>query len=131
MGIFDGFKRGDRFGEKPQGEPVRAGRMDAEAPPAAGGEEPRHAFSGTITRSSTNMLIFAPQSYDDVQTIIDHLKTGESVILNLKDVPRTNAQRILDFISGAIYAVSGSIYPIEDGLFALTPDGVNIMTKHK
>ena len=88
-------------------------------------------FSGTITRSSTNMLIFAPNSYDDVQTIIDHLKAGESVILNLRDVKRESAQRILDFISGAIYALSGSIYPIENGLFALTPDGVNIMTKNK
>ena len=126
MGIFDGFRR-DRFEgkESSRGAGIPEGETGVKEP------QPEHAFSGTITRSSTNMLIFAPQSYDDVQTIIDHLKTGESVILNLKDVPRTNAQRILDFISGAIYAVSGSIYPIEDGLFALTPDGVSIMTKNK
>ena len=129
MGIFDGFRR-ERFESKPQESP-RGSRIPAEENAMERETEPQHAFSGTISRSSTNMLIFAPKSYDDVQTIIDHLKTGESVILNLKDVPRSNAQRILDFISGAIYAVSGSIYPIEDGLFALTPDGVNIMTKNK
>lgn len=125
MGLFDNFmRRGFDENGKPQGRE----RIPAqETPPAASS----HTFSGTITRSSTNMLIFAPNSYDDVQTIIDHLKAGESVILNLRDVRRESAQRILDFISGAIYALSGSIYPIENGLFALTPDGVNIMTKNK
>ena len=124
MGLFDNFTR--RGFEEHKGD--SSDRMpDKEVPPAPA----QHGFSGTITRSATNMLIFAPNSYDDVQTIIDHLKAGESIILNLRDVKRESAQRILDFISGAIYALSGSIYPIENGLFALTPDGVNIMTKHK
>ncbi len=126
MGLFDNFmRRGFDENGKPQGNERIPVQEPQAVPPTA------HTFSGTITRSSTNMLIFAPNSYDDVQTIIDHLKAGESVILNLRDVKRESAQRILDFISGAIYALSGSIYPIENGLFALTPDGVNIMTKNK
>jgi cell division inhibitor SepF len=76
-----------------------------------------------------NFLMFSPASYDDVEIIIDHLKNHEAVIINLRDIKSVIAQRILDFLSGAIYSLDGSIQPIENGLFLLTPGGVGILQK--
>jgi FtsZ-interacting cell division protein YlmF len=81
------------------------------------------------SRRASNFLMFAPNSFDDVEIIIDHLKNHEAVIINLKEIKSITGQRVLDFISGAIYALDGSIQPIENGLFLLTPGGVNIMQK--
>ncbi len=88
-------------------------------------------FSGANVRAGSNMLFFTPQSYDDVQVIIDHLKISESIILNLKDIKPETGQRIIDFLSGAIYALSGSIMPLENGLYVLAPDGVNVSSRDR
>ena len=86
-------------------------------------------FSGNITKTGSDMLCIEPKSYDDVQAIIDHLKTLQPAILNLSLIKKETAQRILDFLSGAIYALDGSICPIDkNGLFALTPKGSSIST---
>lgn len=135
MGFFDNIMRGFDFNKKPE----QSGRNEifnekavpvGTAPEKYNFEAPA-AFNGKITKDASNMLVFTPASFDDVETIIDHLKTGESVILNLRDIKEQTAQRILDFIAGAIYALSGCIYPIENALFALTPSGVNILTQKK
>lgn len=134
MGFFDNIMRGFDFNKKPEQSGrneifdeknainANSGKYDFEAPVN---------FSGKITKDASNMLVFAPGSFDDVETIIDHLRNGESVILNLRDIKEQTAQRILDFIAGAIYALAGCIYPIENALFALTPNGVNILTQKR
>jgi len=133
MGFFDNIMRGFDFNKKSSSE---RGEIfnEKNVPPVS---EKKYNFgdsnfSGQITKdSANNMLVFTPGSFDDVETIIDHLKNGESVILNLRDIKEQTAQRVLDFIAGAIYALSGCIYPIENSLFALTPSGVNILTQKK
>ena len=132
MGFFDNIMRGFDFNKKPE-EGRRSDFNEKNVPPV---KEEKYNFetanfSGKITKDASNMLVFTPGSFDDVETIIDHLKAGESVILNLKDIKEQTAQRVLDFIAGAIYALSGCIYPIENALFALTPSGVNILTQKK
>lgn len=135
MGFFDNIMRGFDFNKKPEAntrnemfneknipQPSNEGKYTFETPAN---------FSGKITKDASNMLVFTPGSFDDVETIIDHLKNNESVILNLRDIKEQTAQRVLDFIAGAIYALSGCIYPIENALFALTPSGVNILTQKK
>ncbi len=121
MGLFDNFFRGIEYkkSEDNSSRGVFSGKQGSGA-----------KFSGLSDgRSMSNLLVFSPNSYEDVQTIIDHLKRNESVILNLKGIKAGTGQRIIDFVSGAIYALSGCIFPIESGLYLLAPDGVNIMTQ--
>lgn len=75
---------------------------------------------------SMRMVVYQPQSYDDTQRIIDDLKSGRPVIANLEDLNVEIAQRVLDFLSGAVYGVDGSIRKISRGIFVLAPQHVDI-----
>lgn len=76
---------------------------------------------------SKNVVFFYPKSYDEVNKLIDYLKQGESVMLNLDNISDGEAQRMLDFASGAVYALNGSIQRVSGNIFLLTPEGLNIM----
>ena len=128
MGFFDRIMRGIDY---KKGQPSSfEDRDSAFEGVQSGGKQFSGVQSGYRPETSArDFLMFAPASYDDVEIIIDHLKNQQAVIINLKEVKPQIAQRILDFISGAIYSLDGSIQPIENGLFLLAPGGFNIMKK--
>lgn len=74
-----------------------------------------------------NMIIYSPKTYGDVKKLIDYLKNREPIIVDLAEIKHEKGQRILDFLSGAIYALNGSMHKISGTIYLLTPDGVNIM----
>ena len=78
-----------------------------------------------------NIIFFYPKSYGEVQKLIDYLKAGESVMLNLDGISDEEAQRMLDFSSGAVYALSGSIQRVSGNIFLLTPEGLGIIAPRK
>lgn len=80
---------------------------------------------------SKNVVFFYPKSYEEVQRLIDYLKQGESVMLNLDNISDAEAQRMLDFASGSVYALNGSIQRVSGNIFLLTPEGLNIMVPNK
>lgn len=71
-------------------------------------------------------VINSPRNYSDVQLLIDHLKAGQQVIVDFSSVPQATVYRILDFMSGAVYALSGSIQQITQDIFLFAPKGVAI-----
>ena len=77
-------------------------------------------------RTYSSVIVYQPRSAEDVQTLINFLKRREPAIINLDGTEEDVAQRILDFISGAIYALSGSVHRISGNIFLLTPEGVDI-----
>ena len=78
-----------------------------------------------------NIIFFYPKSYSEVQKLIDYLRAGESVMLNLDGISDEEAQRMLDFSSGAVYALSGSIQRVAGNIFLLTPEGLGIIAPRK
>ena len=73
-----------------------------------------------------NVQFMYPSRFDDVQMVINHLKEGESVVLNLNNMNEIDSQRLLDCTSGAIYALNGNIRHVDNNIFLLTPEGFNI-----
>ena len=73
-----------------------------------------------------NIVVYYPQTPEDVQALIDYLKRREPAIVNLDDVQPDVAQRILDFLSGATYGLDGSVHRISGNIFLLSPKGVEI-----
>ncbi len=73
-----------------------------------------------------NVQFMYPNRFEDVQMIINYLKEGESIVLNLNNMNEIDSQRLLDCASGAIYALNGNIRRVENNIFLLTPEGFNI-----
>lgn len=78
-----------------------------------------------------NFMVYEPKTADDVQTLIDFLKTKESAIINLDNVDDEISQRVLDFVSGAIYALNGSVHRVAGNIFLLSPEGVGITNSYE
>lgn len=83
------------------------------------------------TYGNKNIVFFYPKSYGEVKQLIDYLKQGESVMLNLDGIGDDEAQRMLDFSSGAVYAVNGSIKRVAGNIFLLTPEGLGIISNQR
>lgn len=70
--------------------------------------------------------IEVPSTFDDVQHLIDKLKNHEQVIVDFTNIDQSAVFRIMDFMSGAIYALNGSIQQISCNIFLFAPSGVKI-----
>ena len=80
-------------------------------------------------KTGNKMILLEPRAYSESQQIADHLKSRNSVVVNLKRVTSDQAKRIVDFLSGTIYAIGGDIQKIGGGIFLCTPNNVNIQGK--
>ena len=80
-------------------------------------------------QTESNIIMVEPKSFKDVQQAIDYLKQGQIVQLNLASISDSDSTRILDFLSGAIYGVNGSIHRWHGDLFLLAPEGHKILKK--
>ena len=79
--------------------------------------------------SGSKMILVEPRAYSESQTIADHLKKRNSVVVNLKRVTSEQAKRIIDFLSGCIYSIGGKMQKIGVGIYLCTPKNVNIQGK--
>ena len=110
MGVFDLFGRSSRNKE------TRVSKPFANAA----------SQNGTIHKNGP-VTIFDPTSYEDVEKMIDALKDGKNAIVHLEKLKKETAIRILDMLSGAIYALGGGVYEMEENIFMFSPTGVEIL----
>ena len=80
-------------------------------------------------KAGNTMILLEPRAYSESQQIADYLKNGSSVVVNLKRVTPDQAKRIVDFLSGTIYAISGDLQKLGGGIFLCTPNNVNVEGK--
>lgn len=78
---------------------------------------------------NTKMVLIEPRAYSEAQQIAEHLKKRNTVLVNLKRVTKDQAKRIIDFLSGAIYAINGDLQQVGGGIFLCTPNNVSIQGK--
>ena len=80
-------------------------------------------------KTGNKMILLEPRAYSESQQIADHLKNRNSVVVNLKRVTSEQAKRIIDFLSGCIYSIGGSMQKIGVGIYLCTPKNVNVQGK--
>ena len=80
-------------------------------------------------KTGNKMILLEPRAYSETQQIADHLKNRNSVVVNLKRVTSDQAKRIIDFLSGVIYAIGGSMQKIGVGIYLVAPKNVNVQGK--
>ena len=78
------------------------------------------------TTGSGKMILLEPRAYSESQQIADHLKNGNTVVVNMKRVTADQAKRIVDFLSGTVYALGGDLQKIGGGIFLCTPKDVDV-----
>ena len=145
MGIYNKFldfigieeaedkQEGDLFEEdvapEKEAAPRRRPLLDPE--PKKTAREPRLQGGGETVPmpnvAAMKMIVYHPVSYEDAQNIIDNLKARKPVIVNMEELDVAAAQRILDFISGAIYAINGTIAKISRGIFVVAPNNYDVI----
>lgn len=77
-------------------------------------------------QKGAKMILLEPRTYDEAQEIADHLKNRKAVIINLQRVSHDQAKRIVDFLSGTVYAIGGDIQKVGMNIFLCTPDNVDV-----
>lgn len=83
------------------------------------------------TTAQLQVVVMTPESFDEARDIADFLKTKKPVVINLENIDREISRRIVDFLSGAVYALDGNIQKVSAGIFLVTPYNVSIMGDFK
>ncbi len=76
--------------------------------------------------SGLEVIIKRPTTFDDAQEICDLLKSEHAIIINLERLDHDHAQKMMDFIAGAIYALDAKIHQISGYIFCISPEKVDI-----
>ena len=79
------------------------------------------------TTTQLKVVVLQPTSYNDSQDIADHLKSKKPVVVNLERLEKEDARKMVDFLSGAVYALDGSMQKVANGILLLAPYNVGIM----
>ena len=82
-----------------------------------------------VSGDGNKMILFEPRAYSESQQIADYLKSNNAVIVNLKRVTPDQAKRIVDFLSGTLYAIEGGLQKLGGGIFLCTPLNVPVEGK--
>lgn len=81
--------------------------------------------------SQFKVVIMQPETFEDAQDICDHLKNKKPIVVNLEEVEKETARRIVDFLSGSVYALDGNIQKVSNGIFLIAPHNVDVMGDFK
>ena len=86
-------------------------------------------FNGTTEvkqEKSSPVEVFIPTSFNDVEKIINALRNRNNAIVKLGNLKTGTMIRVIDMLSGAVYALGGGLYEIEKNTYMLSPDGVTV-----
>lgn len=109
MGLFDNI-----FGKGGRTATTETDRFD------------RSLVSSSSEQANTKLTVFTPASFEDVQKIIDEMRNGQTVLVHLNSLKTDTAIRVLDLLSGAIYALGGGVYEMQKNTFMFNPGGVEV-----
>ena len=89
----------------------------------------RESYQDDNGAAGSKMILLEPRAYSESQQIADYLKSRNAVVVNLKRVTPDQAKRIVDFLSGTLYAIGGDLQKLGGGIFLCTPNNVNVEGK--
>ena len=87
-------------------------------------------FAGTILNSGSakqEVVLFHAKSFDDAAKAADELRKRKAVILNMENVDKALTRRVVDFLSGAVYALDGSVKKVALGTYLFCPHNMTVV----
>ncbi len=76
--------------------------------------------------AASQAVLVQPRAFSESQQIADHLKNNRPVIINMKRLTADQAKRVVDFLSGTLYAIDGVITKVGSGIFLCTPSSMAV-----
>lgn len=117
MGIGDKIK--EFISQEDEEEELELTKEEAEA------VSPYEQSRTSIT-SDTNIVLFEPRNFDEAEEIGHHIKSKRACCINLHRMPSEYRQRIIDFLSGVVYGVDGSIKRIGENVILCSPKNLQV-----
>ena len=77
-------------------------------------------------RGKSEVFVIKPQETDEAQSVIDFLKSGRTIVINIEGLSVDVAQRIIDYVGGACYAMGGSLNVVSSNIFIATPQDIEV-----
>lgn len=84
------------------------------------------SLSAATSSKNSKVVLIEPRVYAEAQDIAENLKNKRATIVNLQRIDRDQAIRIIDFLSGTVYALGGEIQRVGTNIFLCTPDNVEV-----
>ena len=88
-------------------------------------------FKGQVVSMSTGakqeVVLFRPTSFNDTSKAADDLRNRKAVLLNLENVDKAMSRRVVDFLSGCVYALSGSVKKIAQAAYLFCPHNMDVV----
>ena len=79
-----------------------------------------------VASYKVNVVVIEPETFNDAQQIAGNLQKKKPVVINFEKTETETAKRIIDFISGTMYALNGEIKKIGHNVFLCAPNNVNV-----
>ena len=73
------------------------------------------------------VVIIQPSCIESAQEVCNHLRSGRTVICNFETIEPKVAQRVMDFITGATYAIDGQVHKVSPMIFVTVPRNISLM----
>ena len=103
----------------------------AEVEPPTSASKKGNKVVNIHTAASTKVMITKPTAFDEATDICDDLKNRKIVVVNTSSMEPKVAQRLLDFMGGASYALGGELQEVEKGVYILSPSNVEVTNELK
>ena len=99
--------------------------------PATVSTAPSVGFSGQVVNRSVGnkqeVVLFRPGSFNDTSKAADDLRNRKAVIVNMENVDKAMARRVVDFLSGCVYALDGDVKKIAQSAYLFCPHNMEIL----
>ena len=87
-------------------------------------------FNGQVLNMGSGkqeVVLFHAKSFDDAARAADELRKKKAVILNMENVDKTLSRRVVDFLSGSVYALDGSVKKVAQSTYLFTPHNMDVV----
>ena len=90
----------------------------------------RSSFSGQVLNMSSGkqeVVLFHAKTFDDAARAADELRKKRAVILNMESIDKALTRRVVDFLSGSVYALDGQVKKVAQSTYLFCPHSMDIV----
>ena len=88
------------------------------------------SFGGQVLNMSSGkqeVVLFHAKTFEDAAKAADELRRKKAVILNMENVDKSLTRRVVDFLSGSVYALDGSVKKIAQSTYLFCPHNMDVV----